>query len=860
LGTTSECKAYRDKNIDANILKNLAGTLVFKEYDEAWLISTAEFGKEAKGFVKEWKEKPGEKATSLSFYDPEKVIKSLINSGTIKSPPLNDAIDVLGSENLLGDWVLVITPYGDFWLAATLSGGIPKGALCYYANNNERVEDVELLERLIATDTSLNELDFTLHLTASKPLSSITTEDFIGVVEVQTGDEWTDYRPARPQDFVGRTKDLNCLFDLFKSIQTRESTTRVFALTGDSGMGKSSLIAKLVNKSRNKHNKNKFFLYAVDLRAAISPAYIYSSLLECFKTAQKSGFGDKSIDLTLTNVSSPLSSDSIKSYLESLEADNKVVVLIFDQFEELYSKPELLDVFNHAKSLLLNAAAVKASFCLGFAWKSDSTTHSEHPAYFFWHELSDYRLTRKLSPFSDYESKAVINKFEQELGTKLHNDLKHNLVVSSQGYPWLLKKLCIHLYEKINAGIQQNELIENKLDVRSLFDSDLEQLSQGERTCLDFIAKRAPVDWFEVIELSGADTLNALIHRRLVVRSGDRLNIYWDIFREYILTNRVPIIPLRYLPSTDFTSVQKLVSKLTHDHPVSIQDLVKMSGLSEGTVQNIGSDIDMFGIITRESGEYVLSKDIATNNELEVLRVIRVKFNKHAFTLALKDRASSSVITLKDAIAVLQGLYPASSYADKTWHSYTVRMCRWLELCGFLVQADRGWLYRDQGDVVSERVRSIRRLRRGKLFTAPASPALTVEALSWLIEQQSVIKKSNKPKGYRNALSILIRFGLATQDAERLYPNTSKISKFSSLEESIWIEASSESVLIEVQKILDQQLNVSAVQIGEHISNKYQLDWTQASKIRNGGGIRQWALWIYEGKKYSQIPKSPGRT
>src|SRR5690606_15165129 len=67
-----ECKAYRDKNIDANILKNLAGTLVFKDYAEAWLISTGEYGKEAKGFANEWKAKPKDQATRLSFYDPEK--------------------------------------------------------------------------------------------------------------------------------------------------------------------------------------------------------------------------------------------------------------------------------------------------------------------------------------------------------------------------------------------------------------------------------------------------------------------------------------------------------------------------------------------------------------------------------------------------------------------------------------------------------------------------------------------------------------------------------------------------------------------------------------------------------------------
>ncbi|RYZ78017.1 MAG: restriction endonuclease, partial [Proteobacteria bacterium] len=42
-----ECKAHR-ANLDANILKNLLGTLTLQEYSEAWIISTAQYGKEAK--------------------------------------------------------------------------------------------------------------------------------------------------------------------------------------------------------------------------------------------------------------------------------------------------------------------------------------------------------------------------------------------------------------------------------------------------------------------------------------------------------------------------------------------------------------------------------------------------------------------------------------------------------------------------------------------------------------------------------------------------------------------------------------------------------------------------------------------
>ncbi|EPK5735428.1 restriction endonuclease, partial [Acinetobacter baumannii] len=170
----------------------------------------------------------------------------------------------------------------------------------------------------------------------------------------------------------------------------------------------------------------------------------------------------------------------------------QLIVLVFDQFEELFSKPDLLELFNNASNILLDAASLKANLCIGFAWKTDSTMPSEHNAYFFWHRLSDYRIVRKLNPFSDRESHAVINKFEEVIGEKIHSDLRHNLIVSSQGYPWLLKKLCIHLHEKILSGQKQEDLLDNKLDISSLFASDLEELNSNEIKALKFIAQKAP--------------------------------------------------------------------------------------------------------------------------------------------------------------------------------------------------------------------------------------------------------------------------------------------------------------------------------------------------------------------------------
>ncbi|EOG1931531.1 restriction endonuclease [Providencia stuartii] len=325
-----ECKAYRDKNIDANILKNLAGTLFFKDYDEAWLISTSEYGKEAKGFIEEWKKKPKEQSTKLSFYDPEHIVESLVSSGVIKRQPDDLAANYMGSPNLVGEWVLLITSYGIFWVTAILAGGIPSGILCYYANNNELVDDPDLLSKLADTDTSLNNLDFKLPKSPKSKVYEVESNKLVSVVEVQTGEAWSDYRPARPKDFVGRVKEINEIFDFFKKVKEESTNTRIFAITGNSGMGKSSLIAKLKDKASNYQNKNKYFVFPVDIRAATGPEYIYSSLLTALKSAQSKGFGDQNIQLVLSDVSNPLNSESIQWYLESLKVKNQLITLVFD--------------------------------------------------------------------------------------------------------------------------------------------------------------------------------------------------------------------------------------------------------------------------------------------------------------------------------------------------------------------------------------------------------------------------------------------------------------------------------------------------------------------------------------------------
>ena len=105
-----ECKAHRD-TLSVNILNQLLGTIISKNYQEGWLISTGSLSRDAKGFQNEWESKPTNEAQKLTIYTPDRIIESFISARIIKSPPEAEAERLL-SEELLGEWTLLISPYG----------------------------------------------------------------------------------------------------------------------------------------------------------------------------------------------------------------------------------------------------------------------------------------------------------------------------------------------------------------------------------------------------------------------------------------------------------------------------------------------------------------------------------------------------------------------------------------------------------------------------------------------------------------------------------------------------------------------------------------------------------------------------
>ncbi|EOM9476090.1 restriction endonuclease, partial [Proteus mirabilis] len=841
-----ECKAQKEK-IGAPILRQLLGTVIAYDYTEGWIISTAEFGKEAKGFIDMFKQKPGIQATQLSFYSPELIITTLSKASIIVPEPIERAKELTLNKFELGDWVLLISKYGKFWCVYILMGGVPNDVLVFCAKKGSLITDKLILENLKKLKSSIAEFSLNPIIETNKKdkENHISINLLPTVIEVQTGESWIDYRPARPEDFVGRDRLQTELLDYLKDIQNKK--LRIFAITGNSGLGKSSLIAKLRDRSRNQHYRKRIFIFAVDIRGARNTAYIHASLLECLRQAQKNNFGDQ-IELQITNPDAPLNSPQIIDYLNSLEQNQQTICLVFDQFEELYSKVDLFDIFKTAKNLMLDVAGIQKNFVLGFAWKTDSTTQQDHPAYYMWHELSDYRIEYKLDVFTNGEIAKSLTKFEKSRNKKLPIEIRHQLTESSQGFPWLLKKLCINL----TKSNRKDNIID--LDVTKLFEDDLEKLTPQQLTCLKIIAHNAPADWSEIIELSSVNDVNALVNQRLVIKSGDRLNIYWDIFRDYLITGKVPIIPFNYIPTTDPTSIFKVCRALPTNTYLTSESLAELTNLNTRTVWNIGADLTMLGIAERKGTEFKLHSKIQTYDKDHILMVLREKFDKHVVKIDLYKKFSGQSISMDKVKDVVKDCFMRKKHADKTWNVYTNRLVNFLVYTGYLTRSNQDVTVGDLGRPFADlRNLSTQRRNKGKAFTTTISPYKVYEVL------KDLKNGTNKNELELKASIVLRRYNLIFVKNDLTYINQELINKHGGVKEALWAMAKNEKAFSLCLEILKEQPNIDRVTLAKLIAQRFNLTWAESSLKRNGNIFLQWSSWIKEGLETSLVPVPPGK-
>lgn len=687
-----ECKAK--EKVSSIELRTFFANVFHHKADKGYFFRTQELESDAGGLLNEYR--ADERYKNLTFFEPDDIIQ-MLSEGKMLFEPISQLAKFKISKK-----ILAVTYFGDYLIyLINESNALPTKYLIVNAqHNNKNVDsgDIDKLKDKISELTNLTLISIT---SIDKPIPTHNKSDLSieTISEVQESENWYDYLPAsaNKNHFVGRDEIRTKILGYLKDIRDGNSSKRIFYLNGKSGWGKSSLVLEIKERCQNKHYKKKFYALAIDTRSAISDNFVALSFKKLIGAAIDNGFLEKDIfskEITFSSSNDLLSSESVKSLNENLKIKNKFLVLIFDQFEDVFRKKDFFKTFY---KFLTDVTDLKPNIIIGFSWKSDFFIQSDDPSYHIWQQAKEQAREFTISEFGEKEIDGIIKQLEGSVG-HLDKGIKERIKESSQGLPWLTKKLCIHIYDQINSGLGKEKLIESNLNILDLFKKDEERLSPSEIKALKIIAKKANdgsfFDETEVGDVIQTDTISSLLHKRLIIRSGANYNIYWDIYRDYLVTGNIPIIGESYLLRQGVNLCLEVFLLFDANKSESMDTLLAKhpKGISAETLINILIELRNFGFVQKNDDNYVVSSgiDISKHGFIEF---ITNRFQNYTPYIALQ-KLPQSKISKSDVIHVLKNIFK-QDFQDKTWDSYAKNIISWfllsdLDLKNKLIEPTKG--------------------------------------------------------------------------------------------------------------------------------------------------------------------------
>jgi len=639
---------------------------------------------EAQGLVNEAKSKL--KGVSLIILQQEDIISALEETRAVPPATQVRSHSMIPADAVAGDSVLVATEQGCYWIQLLLERGHTTPSMAFAVDGNgSPVPDGNLL-RAIADRTP--ELGGVTLLSGPHPDSAgIPSLPEAAVVEVDTvkgSSSWFEYQfPASPGFFVGREAVVADVSRLLDEIEAGSTTSRGILLQAYSGWGKSSLVLKLHEALRPRG----CLVAAIDCRAASTAYFPLRAMAHALSSAAEDGFiGLEKSRLLIGGMSSLR--DVLAAVSEDLGANGRWLCVAFDQFEGVFGSPAILESAARLASIVTDLGG---RILLCFAWKTDLVGLTQEFPYRTRDEISGKCRVFTLDRFGEKETAAVLDALERELHTKLRKDLAFLLRESSQGYPWLLKKLCAHVLTQRQAGVTQIQLATQMLRVKQLFDEDLAGLSLAEEQALRHIARVAPVAFADVTDVVPVDVLDSLIHKRLVIRVANKYDIYWDIFKDYLNTEAVPVEE-SFILRSPVGSVLAALEKIRASGAGEASLAPAAIGLaSQGTFYNVVRDLQLLGLVVVHPDRLSVTVDLPAGEPLDVClaRPLQEKMRRHRIVRRLLSQLEESEpLPFTDLARVTQEMCPYITADQRTWATYARILASWLVIAQ-LITVDR---------------------------------------------------------------------------------------------------------------------------------------------------------------------------
>lgn len=831
LGYTAyvECKFKPSSAIQGKVISQIIGQAHIHNAEYALLFAASELTQDAKGLAAELATKDMKPKFVLYNHN---TLCDIAMSALRAEPQIDSEVDL---SNLAFMHLIIGRGFEPFWLLVFNSGGIPDYGIITGTKSHSLKQDFDY-KTIVSSFASVSGLSVSYGKLIKK--SEVEhVQKFDVVTRLIGAESLNDYRPSNPKHFVGRKDDIGKVKDFLRRVVSRETNSRILALTGPSGYGKSSLLLKLEQIYGKSNSDTSLFI--ADARSARGPLFIAKMLHDAMSDLVHTTGDQLSLDdIVINSTNSYLSSQSIIDMLDALNRNNKLLVLIIDQFEELLTKKELHTVFLSLRDLAVEVMGAQGNLVIGFSWRTGITLSDDHPAYQMWQEMRDYRYELILDEFTSKEASELVGLYEKALEIKFNNNLKRKLLEQGQGVPWLEKKLCIHVYNEIKNGKRQDELITEKINIKSLFDGDMSLLNAEETKILKYIAGKSPIDMTELSDVASEEMISKLYANRYIIRTGSKYVVYWDIFKDYLLTGEVPEIPWSYVPIHSPSVIYQLLRKIK----VKTFDNQYISGIENkkiGSINNMLIDMQSMLIIAKnKSGNYTIRKELYEAEVEEVASYMRSIFESHIVIKKMREvNKEKEMITYDRFVNIIDSSYP-NIKSDKTITNYSKKLLPWFQFTGLVEREYENILLAKGYGRDYAKQRMITQRSEDTQFLCASTPERAIKLLELIRDRKIIYKKEALKIGYRNTLYDLEGLKIIiTRNGELIIDNYSLLD-IKRLKEHV----KRQKIIVIYSTVADRkELNLfqKAAKVGKALGKS----WSANSSKRYLYSVNRWYEW-----------------
>lgn len=841
----AECKCY-ESEVDSPKFQAFFGKFITRWRKDArahgLFIAIPGMNSHAKAFYNE--NCATETDFTVRLLEEDAVLDSLVQSGKLASLDVFSRA-VPATRGTPGERDILITESGIVVVQRIIPPGtlVPSHITLFDAQGSP-ITDRASLDHIIDLDPELRSYEL-LVLGADEPLvASKFAEAEETIVEVKGGTECFEFQfPASPEHFVGRRGVLSEVSDLVSKVSTGATATRGILFEANSGWGKSSCALACSELLR----KDGHLAIVIDSRSASSAQFILR-VIE-YVAAAFTGHGE--LPLFMEKITGFEGAAKLLINLgDALKVEGKVAMIILDQFENLFFLP---DAFKRIRDLFLKVAGATTNILFGFCWKTDLVGLTNEFPYQLRDSIKSASRTIQVSKFSEGETNALLDKLSSEIRWPVRKDLRFFLSEFSQGYPWLLKKLCAHVKAQREAGVSQAEIANGLLNVEQLFEEDMNGLSPDEEEALRRIAKMSPVPVVDLADELKPQILQSLIDRRLIVRIGTKLDIYWDIFRDFLNTGKVPAQE-QYLPRLGPRSIFKACRGLVDaGRPIPTADLATQLGLSAQSTYNVIHEMRMLGLAKVEREALTLQLPLSSEKDLP-----------RAFTQHLGDKLRRNrlvqflltaieirgELTLIEVADLLREKCPYISASASTWKGYAEVFCGWMEAAALGIydkRKERLLQYLPEQHLTQHPLPAARRRGGVQVFQVHYSP---VEALAScfaeFLKNRRLVWPPMGPSTREKALTMLEDFGFIVRSAGplRLSASMNKFLVEGAVPSVVLGEAALQvSSFKEFLAILEERKGAkcSLLQLGHDLRTRTNADWGDGTAQTTAKILLDWA-------------------